>query len=490
MNGTDYYFLALAHDEQHIKGAALADFVHPIHVTQDKAGVSLRIGVGPAIQAGELLALSHLLLGAVSWSTEGAQLLQDTLLPALPVTIGEHLRLGGLKKPDAAARLSQWVQQRLRDVAARFAQRATSLQRSLKAIRQEHEKTQLAFAALENHVLERGQASTAVSFSADPTSYYYPEGFGAAPLAVSQRLPVSSQGLAGVELFFAHPARQYAGHLSVALKTLESESRLGYWEVEFARLNEGWNLFALPETPGGAAQSLQLDLCWHPSAGDAMPGAALSWHQPLQEFRLQGEEDLPPLRSLAFRCLSCVPGLRMPQLLDAFYPSGTRRAGPVRAKYGRTFQHAVQAGHKGTEVGRLVQPLDADKRLLVHPAPEGVTIALLSTACPKDVTRVSATVKTEHAQAGDICYSIALVPQRTDLAVVSRALESPGMITAFSGWHVVKAGVDASVHLMTQALAEPQHILLMTKLAPGSSTENAWATFHDIEFFTEALEAQ
>lgn len=492
MNGTDYYFLAFAHEEKHFQGAALADFVHPIYVTLANGEPAFRQGAGSPFQTCELLAISHLLLGAVSWSAESHALMRDSLLPSLPVKVTDHLNLAGLKKSEASAnQLSIWVQRRLREAVGRFALESTKLQRSLIAIRQEHEKTQLAFSALETYFINHGPAGDNVSFSADATSYYYPEGFSAAPLAVSQLLPVFSQGFAGIELFFTRPARQYAGHVTVCLKTLESESVFGHWEVDFARLNEGWNLFALPETPGGAAQSLRLDIGWHPAAGDAMPSAALSWHQPLKEYRLQAEsDDLPPLRSLAFRCRSSMPGLRMPVLLDAFYPNTARRAGPVRARYSKTFKNVVQVGRSSGDGSRLVQSLDDDSRLLVHPAPEGVTIAVLSTVCPQDVTRVSAKVKTEHEEAGDVCYSIALVPKRTEMAAISKALENPQMITAFSGWHVVKPGAMAAVHLMTQALTEAHHVLLMTKLPPGASTENAWATFHDIEFFSEALEAQ
>ena len=102
---------------------------------------------------------------------------------------------------------------------------------------------------------------------------------------------------------------------------------------------------------------------------------------------------------------------RMPIMLDAFYPNGTHRTGPGRARFNKTFEGAVQIGRNTTDASQLVQPLDSGTRLLVHPSPEGLTIAALAVECPKEVTRISASIMTEHADAGEICYSIALVPK-------------------------------------------------------------------------------
>lgn len=489
MNGDKYYCIALSTDEKKFENIQNTQFVQPIYIEEDKGNYTFRTGKS-CFENINLLAMSHLILGAVTFSKESEKRMQTEVIGKLPIIITEHLKLAILKEGQSSASVfSAWAQLQLKNAVTRFATAVTSLQAALMTVRQEHEKMQLAFSSLEVYVANHMPPATSVSFSADLTPYYYPEEFKASLLCCTQLLPVSSQGFSGIELFFKKPLRQAAGKVQVIVEKRESEDLIGSWEVDFNELNEGWNQFALSETLSGPAESLMLTINWKPINSQQIPSIALSWHQPLDSYRIQvSNGESPPLRSLAFRCFSCVPGLKMPVLLDAFYPKKLAKE-YSRAKYSKTFQDAVQIGHSGNSKS-LVQSLDSDTRLLVHPSPDGVTVALLPTKCPKGNTRISAVVKTEHDDASDICYGVALVPKDASIQNISKIQENSKLITAFSGWHVVKSGVKSNIHLMTNAIAEEHQILLMTKLPPGSSTENAWATFHEIEFFSELKEVR
>ncbi|MGF6179704.1 hypothetical protein ABIB42_000703 [Massilia sp. UYP32] len=489
MNSPDYYLLALSTEKNRFIDMELASFIKIVFIKNENEKIELEMVNGEKLDVGFLLTISHLILGRVTWENHSNEAFEK-LIPKLPVSCAHNLCLAKNQPLSNSSKLlAIWIQEQLQYLAARFAGEVVKLQRSLIATRQAHERTQLAFSSLENYILHHAPAASRISFSADQTAYYYPEDFTAAPVSASQVLPVSSQGFSGIEIFFAVPERKVSGHITISVTTRESETVLGIWTVEFSHLREGWNLFSLSETPNNPSESLLLQINWQPASEGLMPGTALSWHQPMNDYRLKfNSNDTPPLRSLAFRCVSYLPGLRMPTMLDAFYPNSPKPKKLMRAKYKSTFQATVLVSGNGPTTAQLVQPLDGGSRLLVHPPAEGVTIALLSVDCPKEVARISASVKTENKDASDICYSIALVPKNTDFSNIMKVFENPQSLTGFSGWHVVKAGMEASVHLMTRPLIESQHILLMTKLPPGASIENAWATFQDLEFFSETVE--
>lgn len=487
MNCPDHYLLALSSEKHYFTNTALAGFIKIIFINADEDDEL--ITEDEKFDVSSLMTISHLILGTVTWSIEGNAAFRK-FTKKLPIHVAHHISLAEHKILDQQSTcLAVWIQEQLRNLATKYADEVVKLQRSLIATRQEHERTQVAFSSLENHMLHHSPAASQITFSADQTAYYYPEDFTAKPLSVSQILPIPSQGFSGIEVFFSVPQRQVAGHIAVSVITLESEKVLGEWTVNFSRLRDGWNLFSLAEAPNSPSESLAVKISWHPATEGLMPSMALSWHQPLSEFRLKvSSDETPPLRSLAFRCVSYLPGLRVPTMLDAFYPNVPQRKKLIRAKYKNTFQSTTLVSNHGSNSAQLVQSLDGGSRLLVHPTQEGITVALLSVECPENVTRVSASVKTEHQNADDICYSIALVSKNTDVSKIMKTLETPQALTAFSGWHVVPPGIQASVHLMTKALDEAQHILLMTKLPPGSTTANAWATFQEMEFFSEATE--
>ena len=70
MNGPDYYLLALSQEEKQFKNIELADFVRIIFIGIANGKLEFQCASHASFNADDLYAVSHLVLGAVTWGAE------------------------------------------------------------------------------------------------------------------------------------------------------------------------------------------------------------------------------------------------------------------------------------------------------------------------------------------------------------------------------------------------------------------------------------
>ena len=125
---------------------------------------------------------------------------------------------------------------------------------------------------------------------------------------------------------------------------------------------------------------------------------------------------------------------------------------------------------------------DFPGRLKVHPhLGEVPTIAILPETVPAGTTFVSAGCKTVRPEASLIEYAMAIVPRDgAPEAAFDVRHDAPD---GFSGWHSFRPMEPGRIHLVLDVPASgDERLCFATRLPPGSSEENAWATWSGVVF--------
>ena len=198
----------------------------------------------------------------------------------------------------------------LKDKWCDTAKHATMLQRQLASLRTAHEELQNVFAGYEDFLSHARIPPVQLRFSSEPTDEVAVPGDSRGnPITFVQRLPISSRGLAIIELHINMPGHKSEGVLSASVKTLEDPQELASWQIPYRTIHQGWTRLVLPNIWSGPKLTTELHLTLKTHQGKS-PTLSLTKLQLLPEACLRLNNNTKIDRSLALRLWTGLPGIR------------------------------------------------------------------------------------------------------------------------------------------------------------------------------------
>lgn len=190
------------------------------------------------------------------------------------------------------------------------AERSTILQRRLTSLRIAHEELQNTFARYEDFLSYARIPPVQLRFTGEPTDKVsMTVDHHGNPLSFVQRLPISSRGLAMIEIHVNMPDQNAEGVLNASINILEDPQELASWQIPFHAIRQGWMRLVLPNIWSGPKLTAELYLTWETLKGKA-PTLSLTTPQLLPEACLKLNNGTKLDRSLALRLWTGLPGIR------------------------------------------------------------------------------------------------------------------------------------------------------------------------------------
>lgn len=190
------------------------------------------------------------------------------------------------------------------------AERSTMLQSQLCSLRMAHEELQNTFARYEDFLSYARIPPVQLRFITEPTDEVaFTAARGGKPLRFAQRLPISSRGLAIIEIHVRIPDKKAEGVLSASVSTLEDPQELASWRIPYQAMHPGWMRLVLPKIWSGPKLTAELYLTFETHKGKA-PTLSLTPPQLLPEACLRLDNGTEVDRSLALRLWTGLPGIR------------------------------------------------------------------------------------------------------------------------------------------------------------------------------------
>ncbi len=347
-----------------------------------------------------------------------------------------------------------------------------ALTRAIAAVRGDHERTQAAFARLENFVLGNNLAKRTECLSLLPARE-----LGSILLsqdsAVEQRLPVGSSGLSDIGLFVADVECPQDGMLTVSLRTVEDDVLHATWQVLGDALVDGRIRLTLPVGLSVEQLTPSLQVAW---TGDGVVRLAVAMFHPDPRFQAH-VAGVPDGRVLACRLWSYIPGCEAPIPAVAILPTEA----PVRPLRKRVLD--AETLHETINLvpdNPHFRVLPENDALLVHPMGGAVSAAVVPGALAATAALIRAQILTRSAEAQDIEYAMAIAP--ADLRPAPGEALPPFSEDAVTGWVRLPPQETGDLLLpVTTPLDGPHDLYLMTRLPKGGNdASHALATFGPI----------
>ena len=356
-----------------------------------------------------------------------------------------------------------------------LANRIATLQKQYLGLRTLHENMQNAFAGVEDYLSQAKLPPLQLVFDNQPTEKSVePSNIeDSNSLQLKQLLPVSSRGLAVIELHVAKKYDNINGCLTVYLKAAEDQTCFAKWQIAYQQLSEGWLSLDLPSIDLGRKRDVELIVEWTTKIGPA-PSLSLGQLQLIAEVQAYSNE-VALEHSLAFRVWNGLPGTRKvtsPYLLTINdHNTETIHLGDLGQ--GAIANVREVTPNLPTEKLAHIKVIGDGAKILTHPRSNGTpTIAMLPFCFPPRADHLTATVATEHEQAGIIEYAIAIIAPGIDPQTCFQESSSLG----FSGWVAVEPNMARQISLqLTSPQSEHCHIIIATRLAKDSVPYYAWA---------------
>jgi tetratricopeptide (TPR) repeat protein len=395
-------------------------------------------------------------------------------------TLPPQLTISAELPPDAfRAEFWQLMFARLTQTNRDVAQRINTLQQQYLELRTLHEDTQNAFAAVEDYLNQAKLPPLQLAFE------HLPEKDAPAILTqtetITQLLPISSRGLAAIELHFEPINAQARGMLKIELKTPEDRANLAKWQIPYQQISGGWLPLDLPNIDLSYPKEVVLSIFPQTELGPP-PSLSAGKIQPIPEARAHADESELE-RSLALRLWQGLPGTR-------------RSLSPYRVSTVENELEAISTGYLGartlariteitpnlsTEDFPHIAWLEEGEKILTHPREGGkATVAMLPFSFPSQATKITATVITENAEASAIEYALVLSDGEIDPTTYIKGDFSRSI--ANSGWISIEPNAQHQIHLnLEQPVDRHYHIILATRLPASGHWAYAWA--HWLNFF-------
>jgi hypothetical protein len=369
------------------------------------------------------------------------------------------------------------AQEEVRETAAQ----ATAAQAQIYALRCEYDQTRVIVESLQCEMKRLRQRPQLLTVSLPPNGHVYTPRGGCAILV--QPLPISAEGMAGIDLHFPpHAPISADAQVVVRVHALDTGRDLGAWRLLAPQLGKGWVRCWLPEVLGVASHNVEVRVEWLGTGAAISLASAGDWDEMCA--RLEGASG--PLDG----CLALtawaggVPG--MPLTSDQIGWLGQSNSGLEYTlspeEIGRMILRVPSLPCKPTEWYPFQQRSDGS--FMLHPLGSSATTLLLPDGCPIGTDRVTAVVQITSPNArGDVEYALAAscadeagaLMDNTDLASDPRFL-------AFSGWHTIPRA--AAPHVITldfaKPLTRPAHLVLATRMPSGVDHAWAWADWLEV----------
>lgn len=366
----------------------------------------------------------------------------------------------------------------------RLAAHGTRLSRELFRLRAAYEELLNNFEKAERLINDAQVQTTRITFINPPAG----TGTGRNARALRQVLPVSSRGLAAIELHIApaterNAAARVPGGLAVELWTVEDHQRQAGWAIEPTQCN-GWVMLALPVALGGLARTLELRIT--PLAGfGALPALSLGAPLALAEFRCLAD-GTSMAGALALRCWSGLAGMK-PPAMNLASALGDGDAGLVNEVFlppALLFALRRLASTWQPE-WPVVQALPQESGVFCHPPPpvdeEPAFTAVAIDGLEFDrPLRISAWGVIKNDQSAPVEFAMGLVPTGRDplAALVAEGGEQPDVYV--SGWGRATFEEPCCISLTAPPAPHSQTLVLATRMADGRMNYHAWSVFKDI----------
>lgn len=368
--------------------------------------------------------------------------------------------------------------------------RITTLQKQYLNLRTLHEEMQNAFATVEEYLSQAKLPPVQLAFdtqttdqTVDPTTIS-----GSNSAILHQLLPLSSRGLAAIELHIAKHSPQAVGDLKISLKACEDVSNLAVWKIPYSHLSPGWFGLDLPNINLGRKRDVELITEWQTKIGPA-PSLSLTKKQPILESKAYNSS-ITLDNSLAIRIWQGLPGTRKvanPYLVVTVEPDQDLNALPSLGYLGQKAMTRLQevTPNLPTEDFEHIQILKEGAKVMTHPRIDGTpTIAMLPYCFPPSANHLTASVITDHPEAGVIEYAIAIIDPETD---PKTALDH-NIAQGFSGWIAVEPNVHRKIPLdLGDDMSQHAHIVIATRMIPGNPIDFAWS--HWLDFHTASIKS-
>jgi hypothetical protein len=382
--------------------------------------------------------------------------------------------------PERARSLLQaefWQQIYVRTVrqTQTLADRISTLQKQYLGLRTLHENMQNAFAGVEDYLSQAKLPPLQLVFDNQPTEKSVePSNLeNSNSLELKQLLPISSRGLAVIELHVAKKHDNINGCLTVYVKAAEDQTCFAKWQINYQQLSEGWLSLDLPSIDLGRKQDVELVVEWTTKIGPA-PSLSLGQLQSIAEVQAYSNE-VALKHSLAFRIWNGLPGTRK---VTSPYLLSINEQNIEAIHLGDLGQGAIAnlqevTPNLPTEKLAHIRVIRDGAKILTHPRANGTaTIAMLPFCFPPGANHLTATVTTEHEQAGIIEYAMAIIAPGIDPQTCFQESLSLG----FSGWVAVEPNMARQISVqLTSPQPEHCHIIVATRLAKDSVPYYAWA---------------
>ena len=176
-----------------------------------------------------------------------------------------------------------------------IAKRISTLQRQFLELRSLHENMQNAFATVEDFLSQAKLQPIQLAFENLPSKGSSTSSPLNSSFILKQLLPVSSRGLAAIDLHIAKNYNYASGTLLVGLQIPEDRTYLAKWQIPYQNLPEDWLRLDLPHIDIGRKREVEMIVEWNTRIGPA-PRLSLGGLQPIPEYQAYGNKDSHNLR--------------------------------------------------------------------------------------------------------------------------------------------------------------------------------------------------
>jgi hypothetical protein len=359
----------------------------------------------------------------------------------------------------------------------------------LATYRREFDRLQRCFARLEEYVGRQSFPVATEIFAYPPDSetgtkknrQVQLDGDAAATRSLAQYLPVDSFGFSSFSIYISGKPETADKPLFAKLKAIETGAVFGEWSIDSADIKPGWVELALNQAIDGAALSLIVEIEYPPEkSGWAL---ALGPPHPYKEFCASTGDGGYLRAPIALRVFRSLPGVRVAATTSAIRPI----KGPhIRAEFVpyEAYGMVVQVFPSARDNKPTLVFFDKDIGCLtVHPRTGGLTVARLTVSVPENAWGISAQICLAHEQASPTDFGLMVCPARDEKKGLNglNQLDTPSQ--SFSGWRTLLPLETKSVSVVFGASPEEElAIYLMTRQAPETSPDFAWARFSKLGF--------
>jgi hypothetical protein len=304
--------------------------------------------------------------------------------------------------------------------------------------------------------------------------------------SLTQYLPVDSMGISGFSIYLSAKPGAAGTPLSVELRAIETDRTFGAWSLDADTVEVGWVELALSHAIDESALSLEVILkCPAEEQGWALASGP---PHPYKEFCARTDEGEYLRAPIAMRILSNLPGIRVAPTTNARRPIDSPH---VQARFvpAEAYESAVQVIPPLSENQPTFIFFDREPVCLtVHPRLGGLTAARMTLDVPPGAWGISAQIHLAHENASPTDFALMVSAPREEKNSLARLGQLDAPSPFFSGWNNLLPLEMKSIFVMLGAShlgvssEEKLFLYLVTRQAPGASTDFGWARFSKFGF--------